>query len=522
MMTDVEQPTTAPLVVPEDTAVLIDLSSIAHPIWHMSQANPDANHASQQMVARVRALAEGFPHVAVCCDAGRSFRHEIAPSYKANRPESEAPLHHQIALAVEQLQAEGFPIWKAPGFEADDVIASAVTQALAIEGGSALIVSADKDLLQLVGPRVFVKSAKTGDVLDDAAVWAKFGVRPDQMRDYLTLVGDTADNILGAKGIGPKTAAALLAEHETLDAMYSTLLVHGTRFKPACATALKELLPRLETVRKLITLRTDVAIPFAEIVAERTTKDVAFVEGEAMAEEPAPPATPPADNPPAGAPAAAAPEWPAGQAFPPRPPSPPAPSTALVTQASGELAPAPGEWERQLDPRSMPQAQALAQNMYASRMFSAYGTPHAILSTIMVGRELGMPAMSSLRTIHNIDGKHALSAQLMVALVLKSGLADYFEPVSFSETEATFETHRKGARNPVRLTHTFEMALKAWPKVKRDWEQAFQASGWGRVPTDMLVARATSRLARMVYPDLLAGLYTPEELLEIREQRVAA
>jgi hypothetical protein len=140
----------------------------------------------------------------------------------------------------------------------------------------------------------------------------------------------------------------------------------------------------------------------------------------------------------------------------------------------------------------------------------------------MVGRELGLPAMASLRSVHNIDGKHSLSAALMVALVLKSGLADYFEPISFSETEATFETHRKGARNPVRLTHTIEMAKKAWPKAKRDWEAAYEASGWGRVPTDMLVARATARLARMVYPDLLAGLYTPDELLEIREQKIAA
>jgi len=87
-----------------------------------------------------------------------------------------------------------------------------------------------------------------------------------------------------------------------------------------------------------------------------------------------------------------------------------------------------------------------------------------------------------------------------------------------SDTEATYETKRKGARNPVRLTHTIEMARQAWPKTKADWEKSFLASGWGRNPTDMLVARSSSRLARMVYPDLLSSLYTPEELAEIREQ----
>lgn len=164
----------------------------------------------------------------------------------------------------------------------------------------------------------------------------------------------------------------------------------------------------------------------------------------------------------------------------------------------------------------MTDAMALAQRMYDSRLFSAYGTPQAVLSSVMLGRELGIPAMSSLRTIHIIEGKQSLSAGLMVALVLKSGLSEYFEPVEFSPLLATFETKRKGARNPVRLTHTLEMGREAWPKKKVDWLDAFMASGWGRNPTDMLVARAQARLARMVYPDLLAGLYTPEELEDLK------
>src|SRR5690606_25227148 len=118
--------------------------------------------------------------------------------------------------------------------------------------------------------------------------------------------------------------------------------------------------------------------------------------------------------------------------------------TAIATR-DPEVLPAPKEWGRQLDPRSLREAKTVALDMFNSRMWSDYGNPQAVLSTVMVGRELGLPAMAALRSIHVIDGKHSLSAHLMVALVLRSGLAEYFEPISFSDTEATYETKRKGA-----------------------------------------------------------------------------
>ena len=501
--------------------VLIDLSSIAYPIWLTSSADPDPNHASTQIVARVRALANDHQHVAICCDAGRSFRHDVAASYKANRPEREEALHHQITLAREQLEADGFPVWAVRGFEADDLIATATAKALATEDLTVLIVSADKDLLQLVGPRVRAKSVRDGSIVDAEAVGVKFGVQPQQMRDYLTLVGDSSDNIKGAKGIGPTKAAALLAKFGTLDKVYEDLKAIGAAamgLPPAVAAALKEFEPNLETTRKLISLRSDVEIPFEQIAAERTPKDAASFAMDVVEEEDETETLPAAEAPSTAAGASAAPET-----------NPATGPTGMTVRGSGAVAtrqpdtilPAPAEWERGLDPRSMRDARLLAEDLFKSRMFSAYGTPHGVLSTIMVGRELGLPAMASLRSVHVIDGKHSLAASLMVAVVLKSGLAEFFEPISFSDKEATYETHRKGARNPVRLTHTFEMAIQAWPKTKKDWQDAFNASGWGRTPTDMLVARATSRLARMIYPDLLAGLYTPDELAEIREQAAA-
>lgn len=184
-----------------------------------------------------------------------------------------------------------------------------------------------------------------------------------------------------------------------------------------------------------------------------------------------------------------------------------APSTDLVTVTAPS-------YQLQLDPRSMTDARVLASDMFKSRLFEAYGTPQGVLATIMLGRELGLPAMAALRQIHVIEGKQALSAQLMVALVLKSGMAEYFEPIAFDETAAVFETKRKGARNPVRLTHTIEMARTAG--LVKD------KSNWLKVPVDMLMARAQSRLCRLVYPDIVGGLYTPDELVEVRESATQA
>jgi 5'-3' exonuclease len=492
-------------VVPEaipagEEFLLIDLSSIAHPLWHTSQGEPDPNATSIRTVERVRALASGHPRAAICADSGKSFRAEVDPTYKANRPVSDAALHHQITLAIETLRGDGFPVWAVKGYEADDLIATAVAKALEIPGARVMVASSDKDLLALVGERVSAKSLRDGTVIDEAGVVERFGVRPCQMRDYLTLVGDSSDNIKGARGIGPKKAAELLKTFVELDQVYLCIGDGNAKLQPATQASLEELKPRLATVRALVTMRTDAPIPFAEILATRVPKDsgaFAMDTEEEMEEQVAEEAA---------AFVAETTSTPAAAPTPAGPKEAPKPSTAIAVQ--GEVLPAPAEWERQLDPRSLRQATQLAQDMFASRMFGAYGTPQGVLSTVMVGRELGLPALAALRSIHVVEGRHTLSAALMVALVLKAGLAEYFEPVEFDEKKATFLTKRRGARKEVSLTHTIEMAVTAG-LVKKD-------SNWLKVPIDMLCARAQSRLARMIYPDLLAGLYTPEELEEMR------
>ena len=170
--------------------------------------------------------------------------------------------------------------------------------------------------------------------------------------------------------------------------------------------------------------------------------------------------------------------------------------------------------KRGLEPRCMADAVRFAQRMHDSRMFLGdYGTPQAVLGTILLGRELGIPAMASLRTVHIIDNKHSLSADLMVALVLKSGLAEYFQLVESTDHECTFKTKRKGSPRAQKLCYTIEQAKQAGLLQPT---RSGKPSNWQKIPKQMLRARAKSELARLEYPDLLAGLYTPEELRDAK------
>jgi 5'-3' exonuclease len=529
-----------------DELLLIDLSSIAHPVWHQCSTDPNPDACSIQTVDRVRQLAQRFPTAAICCDSGKSFRKELDPTYKAQRPAQEAPLKHQIRLATEKLKADGFPVWCIDGFEADDVIATAVTKALAIEGTRVLIATADKDLLQLVSDRVHAKSVRDGAIIDADAVKAKFGVTPAQMGDYLCLVGDASDNVKGAKGIGEKRAADLLNTWGTLDALYADIDRNGCALTAGLLNSLKEFRDRLPTVRQLIALRTDVDIPFEEIAAERTPKDIAPIAEEASDmeagfESAAPIATVAnvAGQPsiPNGADSgrASVDAVTAGSTVPRAPQTDAAASVPNVGgsghpgNGNGQamvhtpdvLAPAPEDWSKQLEPRSQREARELATAMYQARLFNGYGSPPAVLSTIMAGRELGLQAIASLRGFHIVEGRHALAADLIRGLVMRSGLADFFKCTERTPDRATFKTHRKDDPDPdpTILTYTIEDGRTAFgfrpdltEKERGDKDRAWKASGWGRNPADMCVARCGAKLARLVYPEVVFGLYAPEEL----------
>lgn len=157
-------------------------------------------------------------YVLVSFDSGKTFRHETYPDYKGHRPERPADLGQQWPILPQLVEGFGYPCVIHPGFEADDVLGSVAAQ-FASDEVEVYLVTSDKDFAQLVNPNVKLLDEMKNKLLDEAAVTEKFGVRPDQIIDMLALMGDSSDNIPGIPGIGQKTAAKLLGEHDTLDAI---------------------------------------------------------------------------------------------------------------------------------------------------------------------------------------------------------------------------------------------------------------------------------------------------------------
>ena len=158
-----------------------------------------------------------------------------------------------------------------------------------------------------------------------------------------------------------------------------------------------------------------------------------------------------------------------------------------------------------LEPQNIPEALVLAGHAVKSRLFSGASSPEAALVILLTGRGLGMDAMSSLRAIHVIDGKPTLAADAMIGLCLRSKLCEHFETIESTPLTCTVEAKRVG-RPARQLTFTIEDARRA--KLLDKGEK----SGWAKFPAAMLRARAKSALARDVFPDVIMGIYDPDEL----------
>jgi DNA polymerase I len=202
--------------------------------------------------------AENPTHLAVVLDAAKkSFRNDIYPAYKANRPEPPEDLRPQFPLIRDAVRAFSAPCIEIPGFEADDIIATYATKARA-RGWRVTIVSSDKDLMQLVGPGLDLLDTMKNVHLGEAAVLEKFGVPPSKVIDVQALMGDSVDNVPGVPGIGPKTAAELICEFGDLD----TLLARAGEIKQAKRREnLITYADQARLSRTLVTLKCDVPLP---------------------------------------------------------------------------------------------------------------------------------------------------------------------------------------------------------------------------------------------------------------------
>jgi DNA polymerase I len=244
--------------------VLVDGSSYLYRAYH---ALPDLRTRAGEPTGAIRGVismlrkmvADEKPdYFAVVFDApGKTFRDDWYPEYKANRSPMPEDMRPQIQPLHELIKAHGWPLIMETGVEADDVIGTLAREAEK-HNIECVISTGDKDLAQLVNEHVILKNTMSMETLDIAGVKQKFGVAPTQILDYLTLIGDTVDNVPGVPKVGPKTAVKWLAEYETLDA----IVANAEKFTGVVGENLRNTREWLPKGKQLLTVKCDVELPY--------------------------------------------------------------------------------------------------------------------------------------------------------------------------------------------------------------------------------------------------------------------
>ena len=244
--------------------ILVDGSSYLFRAYHvpylqaLSTADGQPTGAITGVLNMIKSLKKDYPNgnIVVVFDAkGKTFRNDMYPEYKANRPPMPDDLRTQIAPLHEIIAAMGLPLLVIEGVEADDVIGTLSDQATKL-GIETVISTGDKDMAQLVNPHVRLINTMTNVEMDEAGVVEKFGIRPDQIIDYLALMGDKVDNIPGVEKCGPKTAVKWLMQHETLEQVIAT----ADTVKGKIGENLRNALEQLPLSKELATIKLDVEL----------------------------------------------------------------------------------------------------------------------------------------------------------------------------------------------------------------------------------------------------------------------
>ncbi|HEX5056711.1 MAG TPA: DNA polymerase I [Gammaproteobacteria bacterium] len=246
--------------------ILVDGSSYLYRAYHIPQlqqlrnARGEPTGAVYGVLNMLRKLRNDYApeYMVVVFDAkGKTFRHDLYEAYKANRSVMPEELQKQIGPLHAIVRAMGLPLLSIEGVEADDIIGT-LARHVQQQGWSVLISTGDKDMAQLVNPRVKLVNTMTNTLLDEAAVLDKFGVNPGQIIDYLALMGDSSDNIPGVDKVGPKTAAKWLQEYGTLE----QVLAHAADIKGKIGENLRAAAPQLPLSKRLTTIDCGVDLRF--------------------------------------------------------------------------------------------------------------------------------------------------------------------------------------------------------------------------------------------------------------------
>ena len=515
--------------------LVADVSALFHAAWHASSGQ-SVNGARDYVLSVIRGHLQGnaYDRVAVAVDSPRSLRKEEWGEYKANREPADRMMISQLRDTIEQLARDGAHVFESPGYEADDIAASLV--AWARDTGAfaeVVLLSDDKDWAQLVydptgdsETAVSLYRPRARQHMRTADVIERWGVRPGQLGDWLALVGDSSDNVPGVTGVGPKKATQLLAAFGNLRALTDAVVEESEaiafdggpkkpRFTPKLAESLLASRDEYDLVagesRRMVELRHE-ALTYdqcAHVLTEPQSAPPAEpIDFSIEDDDMTPSIPPPEDTNPSPAPESIEGEPVSAPAPEPAPRAAPAPAAERPVRATG-----PSElvvrrempFKLSLEPMTPTQAYNLAKSVCESRLFTAYGNPDAVMAIILRGRALGLDAMTAVTSMHIIKGKPVMSAQLMQSLVLQSGLCESFDLVETTSERAVYVTRRKGSKRDVTMEFTIQDAHEAGLVGKPD-------SNWARMPRTMLRWRCVSELCRAVYPDVITGVYTPEEL----------
>lgn len=467
----------------------VDISNLFRRNWEAGQGKElgEAHNRTVQAIARFR---EGFDRVAICCDGGTSFRKALSAQYKANRTDPGEAYRDQLRRTLERLDADGCTILRAPAVldpqgsdgqalyaEADDTIGALCGWAW--EGGHEVgILSGDKDLFQLVGDGVWVIRPEGGPLVGPDEVKERLGVPPALVPDFLALAGDASDGYKPYRGIADTRAEALLqAFGSALDVFHpgNADKLDGIVGQANAKTLREAGAEPCRRALQLATIRRDLDIDFSPLLAEPVLKSVVPHKEESDA-------------------------GPAAQ-----PTEPARPSVALVTteRQAAALVAAPKSDPWALQPSGQKGLWQTAEWLANARVFPNLGSPEQIIAATIIAQNLGVPQGLALMHAYVVHGRIGWSAGFIFGLVRRCAECLAFRVGDSQKGSATMIHHRKGEPEG-RYHFTIDMA-KAAGWIKKD-------GIWERRPDVMCRWAAIREDARMVFADVVAGVYMPDEI----------
>lgn len=489
--------------------VLIDLSGLWWSVWYATEAVQECTRRVLATIQRYSVNARG--NLAVAVDRG-SHRYAVMSergmAYKGDRPEKDRRAVEGLRRIEGRLRDLGWCVFAAEGYEADDVLASLTSRLYAhgfasgmepdVEGyGTAThditVVSADKDLRQLVGMAT-VESPLTGEVFAEREdVVKKHGVKPEQLSDWLALVGDKSDSIPGIDRVGPKTAAALLESWGDLTGIALALSTGEDLGLRITSTALQNLSDGIEQAQWIAQSITPLVddLELDEALLERliTGAPAPLPKEEDMGDID--------DH-----------DSPYAEADLPRDATPP-PASESQPQAlatiDAELVETTSSANGLVSNAQLNTMYRMSKALVRSRSIgSAYGTPEDVMAVVMAGQELGMRPMEALRSFHVIEGRPQLSAQTLLAMC---------------RAHPNCKVFRVDIKQCTRERGVCLVQHATWPEPE-EWDYTIDEAQdanltgkgvWKKHARDMLINRCISRVAHFVFPEVGRGIYTPED-----------